>query len=83
MAPGGRSSSKVIETAVKFKRLSAADIDTYIATNEWQGKAGGYAIQGFAAAFVPWISGSYANVVGLAVDQAAGMLAGLGYKADA
>ncbi len=56
-------------TVVRFKRLSAADINDYIASGEWQGKAGGYAIQGRAAGFIPWIKGSYSNVVGLPLAE--------------
>jgi septum formation protein len=57
--------SRLVETVVRFKRLEAAEVDAYLASGEWQGKAGGYAIQGRAAAFVAYISGSYSNVVGL------------------
>jgi septum formation protein len=57
--------SRLVETIVRFKRLEAAEVDAYLASGEWQGKAGGYAIQGRAAAFVAYISGSYSNVVGL------------------
>jgi septum formation protein len=55
----GRLWSREVESAVKVKRLSGAEIDAYVATGDWQGKAGGYAIQGPAAAFIPWISGSF------------------------
>ena len=61
----GRVRSRLVETIVRFKRLEAAEVDAYLASGEWQGKAGGYAIQGRAAAFVAYISGSYSNVVGL------------------
>jgi len=70
--------SRLVEAQVKLKRLSASDIDAYIATNEWRGKAGGYAIQGIAARFVPWIGGSYSNVVGLPLTETAGMLEAAG-----
>jgi septum formation protein len=79
IAPDGRKAQRLIATMVRFKRLSDAEIDAYLATGEWQGKAGGYAIQGHAAAFVPAINGSYTNVVGLDAAAAAAMLAGLGY----
>ena len=79
IAPDGRRTARLVTTMVRFKRLSDAEIDAYLATGEWQGKAGGYAIQGHAAAFVPAINGSYTNVVGLDVAAAAAMLAGLGY----
>ena len=61
----GRVRSRLVETIVRFKRLETAEVDAYLASGEWQGKAGGYAIQGRAAAFVAFISGSYSNVVGL------------------
>ena len=61
-------------TVVQFKRLTAADIDEYIASGEWRGKAGGYAIQGLAAAFIPRINGSYSNVVGLPLAEVRAML---------
>ncbi len=81
VAPDGRSSVRVSTTAVHVKRLSGPEIDSYLATGEWDGKAGGYAIQGAAAAFVPAINGSYTNVVGLDVAMAHAMLVGLGWKA--
>ena len=65
---------KTVMTQVKFKRLSTAEIEGYLASNEWQGKAGGYAIQGRAAAFVPFISGSYSNVVGLPLAETTSLL---------
>jgi septum formation protein len=61
---------------VQFKRLSAAEIDAYIASGEWRGKAGGYAIQGRAAAFVAFLSGSYSNVVGLPLHETVNLLTG-------
>jgi len=70
---------KQITTAVKFKVLSDVELSAYIRSNEWQGKAGAYAIQGIAAAFVPWINGSYSSVVGLPLPEVAGMLTGVGY----
>jgi len=76
---GGRRAVRLVTTMVRFKRLTAAEIDAYLATGEWQGKAGAYAIQGHAAAFIPAINGSYTNVVGLDAAAAAAMLAGLGY----
>ena len=79
IAPDGRRTARLVTTMVRFKRLSDAEIDAYLATGEWQGKAGGYAIQGHAAAFILAINGSYTNVVGLDVAAAAAMLAGLGY----
>jgi septum formation protein len=77
-APDGRSAHRVVTTLVAFKRLTRPEIDAYIATGDWQGKAGGYAIQGHAAAFIPWINGSYGNVVGLSLSDTVAMLTGLG-----
>lgn len=65
---------RCVTTIVKFRRLTPADIDWYIATGEWDGKAGGYAIQGAAQAFIPFINGSYSNVVGLPLAEVRGML---------
>jgi len=79
IAPGGQRLARLASTSVAFKRLSATEIDRYLASGEWQGKAGGYAIQGLAAAFVPWINGSYSNVVGLPLAEVWTMLQGLGY----
>jgi len=81
-APDGRRSTRLVDTAVIFKRLSEAEIASYIAGGEWQGKAGGYAVQGKAAVFVRTISGSYSNVVGLSLYDAAAMLTGLGFQQD-
>ncbi len=78
LAPDGRAHARLVETVVTFKRLSAAEIDRYLAAGEWHGKAGGYAIQGRAAAFVKAVGGSYPNVVGLPLFEAAGILAALG-----
>ena len=79
-APDGRTLRRLVTTAVQFKRLSVAEIDLYLASREWQGKAGGYAIQGLAAAFIPAINGSYSNVVGLPLAETWAMLQGLGFK---
>lgn len=65
-------------THVRFIRLSTAQINAYVATNEWQGKAGGYGIQGCAEAFIPWINGSFSNVVGLPLAQTCLMLTSMG-----
>ncbi|WP_085908572.1 Maf family protein [Kiloniella majae] len=77
--PNGEVRKKVVTTAVKFKRLHQSEIDAYIASGDWQGKAGGYAIQGGASAFIPWISGSYTNVVGLSLPEVTNMLVGNGF----
>ena len=79
VAPGGRRAERLVATTVSFKRLTAAEIAAYVASGEWQGKAGGYGIQGRAAAFVPRINGSYPNVVGLPLAEALALLTGLGY----
>jgi nucleoside triphosphate pyrophosphatase len=71
--------SRVVESRVKFKRLAHEEMAAYIASNEWRGKAGGYAIQGLAAAFVTQLIGSYSNVVGLPLAETAAMLGGEGY----
>ena len=75
---GERIGSRAVETAVRFKRLSAREIDAYLAAGEWQGKAGAYAIQGRAGGFVPWIGGSYSNVVGLPLTETLGLLEAAG-----
>jgi len=67
-------------TAVRFKRLSDAEITAYLATGDWQGKAGAYAIQGPAAAFVPWIQGSYSGVMGLPLAETAALLKAAGVE---
>jgi septum formation protein len=78
-SPDGTSRTRLVTTRVTFKRLSHAEIDGYLASNEWQGKAGGYAVQGIAGAFVKSISGSYSNVVGLPLFETANLLQGAGY----
>jgi septum formation protein len=72
--PDGKRRCRLVETVVRFKRLEAREIDAYIESGEWQGKAGGYAIQGRAAGFVAFISGSYSNVVGLPLFETAALL---------
>jgi septum formation protein len=79
IAPDARQVSRLVTTQVTFRRLDAREIDFYIARGEWQGKAGGYAIQGFAAVFVRALGGSYSNVVGLPLQETYGLLRGLGY----
>ena len=66
-------------SAVKMKRLSDLELNTYLASMEWQGKAGAYAIQGAAGAFIPWISGSFTGIVGLPLAETAALLAAAGY----
>jgi len=77
--PDGKIRSRVCETVVQFKALSAAETTDYLASGEWDGKAGGYAIQGRAETFVKFISGSYSNVVGLSLYDTMGLLKSTGY----
>lgn len=79
VAPNGAVRQRLVETRVRFKRLSNDDIEDYLATGEWQGKAGGYAVQGLAGAFIVKISGSYSNVVGLPLYETVSMLDGEGF----
>jgi nucleoside triphosphate pyrophosphatase len=72
--PDGTVRTRLVETVVRFKRLEAAEIDDYLESGEWRGKAGGYAIQGRAARFVASLSGSYSNVVGLPLFETASLL---------
>jgi septum formation protein len=74
---GQPSRTRLVETVVRFKRLETAEIDAYVASGEGEGKAGGYAIQGRAAAFVAFLSGSYSNVVGLPLFETAMLLGAL------
>lgn len=80
LAPEGRESLRVVTTMVRFKRLTDLERQRYLAGGEWHGKAGGYAIQGAAAAFIPAINGSYGNVVGLPLVEVIAMLEGLGWR---
>ena len=79
LTPDGKLISRVIETIVKFKPLSANEIESYVATKEWEGKAGGYGIQGRAEAFIKFIRGPYSNVVGLSLYDTLQILNGSGY----
>ena len=71
--------SRLIVSRVQFKRLSHAELEAYVASHEWDGKAGGYAIQGRAGAYVREISGSYSAIVGLPLHETANLLSGLGF----
>jgi len=82
VAPGGRVHSRLVTTQVSFKRLGKADINAYLESVEWRGKAGAYAIQGRAGGFVKKINGSYSNVVGLALYETLSLLQGLGVKIE-
>jgi septum formation protein len=79
IAPGGAARRRLVETRLRFKRLSRGEIEAYLASGEWRGKAGGYAIQGLAGAFVERLVGSYSNVVGLPLAETAALLGGEGY----
>jgi len=76
---GDRVWAKDSLSAVKMKRLSDAELNAYLASNEWQGKAGGYGIQGLAGAFIPWISGSFTGIVGLPLAETAALLQAAGW----
>ncbi len=76
---GDRVLQRDVVSQVKIKRLSDMEINAYLATDDWQGKAGAYAIQGPAGAFIPWISGSFTGIVGLPLSETAGLLQGIGY----
>jgi septum formation protein len=80
LTPGGDLALRRVISQVAFKRLSEEDLSAYLASGEWHGKAGGYAIQGHAGALIPWIAGSYSNVVGLPLYETAQLLAGRGYR---
>ncbi len=75
----GAVKMRTVETRVRFKRLAAEEMDSYLACGEWRGKAGGYAIQGIAGAFVQKIVGSYSNVVGLPLNEVVQLLTGEGF----
>ncbi len=79
-APDGSKRKRLVTTVVAFKRLTDAEIAAYVAAGDWRGKAGGYAIQGGAAAYITQIRGSYSNVVGLGLAEAYAMLSGLGFR---
>lgn len=76
---GDRLWERDVVTTVKMKRLSDEELNAYLATGDWQGKAGGYGIQGPAGALIPWIQGSFTAVVGLPLCETAGLLQAAGY----
>ena len=78
--PHNSLKTKTIQSIVKFKRLHPDEMSYYLASKEWEGKAGGYAIQGIAASFINFISGSYSNVVGLPLAELYRALISIGYK---
>jgi septum formation protein len=77
--PEGRVLARVVESVVTFQRLSPGQVDAYLASGEWRGKAGGYTIQESAEAFVRFLSGSHSNVVGLPLHETAQLLRGIGW----
>lgn len=79
IAPNGRVVERLVTSIVSVKRLTEGEIRDYLASGEWRGKAGGYAIQGRAAIFVRALSGSYSNVVGLPLFETHALLSGLGH----
>ena len=79
ITPDDRLRTKIVDTRVRFKRLSKEETEAYIASREWRGKAGGYAIQGLAGCFVQKLVGSYTNVVGLPLTETVNMLLGEGF----
>lgn len=76
ITPKGHVRERIVETRVRFKRLSRQEIEAYIATGQWRGKAGGYAVQGVAGSFVVKLVGSYTNVVGLPLYETVNLLSG-------
>ena len=79
VTPNEAYRQRLVETRVRFKRLSQDDIEAYLASGEWRGKAGGYAAQGLAGSFIIKIVGSYTNVVGLPLYETATLLSGEGF----
>jgi septum formation protein len=80
ISPQGATRLKVVETKVRFKRLTGVELKSYLASGEWRGKAGGYGIQGFAGTFVQKLSGSYSAVVGLPLHETVQLLVGEGFQ---
>lgn len=78
-APDGTLRERLSETIVRFKPLSHAEIDAYVASGEWHGKAGGYAIQGSAEGLIAWIAGSHSGVVGLPLFETRALLKAAGF----
>ena len=81
ITPRGAERRKIVETRLRFKRLSAREIEAYLASGEWRGKAGGYAIQGLAGVFPVKLIGSYSSVVGLPLQEVMALLVGEGFPA--
>lgn len=76
---GDRLWQRAVETVVRMKRLSDIELNAYLASREWEGKAGAYAIQGLAGTFIPWLQGSFTSVVGLPVAETAQLLTAAGW----
>jgi len=83
VTPKQKYRQRVVETRVRFKRLSSEDIESYLGSGEWRGKAGGYAAQGLAGTFIVKLVGSYTNVVGLPLYETVALLAGEGFPVHA
>jgi septum formation protein len=79
---GARLWERLVDTVVRFRPLSNAEVNAYLDSGEWQGKAGGYGIQGRAGAFIPWLQGSFSAVVGLPLAETAGLLRAAGYPLE-
>ncbi len=82
ITPKGKLISRLCDTSVQFKKLAPTDITNYLASGEWKGVAGGYAIQGCASSYIKSISGSYSNVVGLSIYDIMTILDGIGFNID-
>lgn len=83
VTPAGSIATRLIETRLRFKRLAHAELVAYLDSDEWRGKAGGYAIQGLAGSFVVKLQGSYPSVVGLPLNETVALLEGTGYPVRA
>ena len=80
ITPAGKIRQRLVETRVRFKRIGRDELESYLASGEWRGKAGGYAVQGLAGTFVVKLVGSYTNVVGLPLYETVGLLNADGYQ---
>jgi septum formation protein len=80
ITPSGKLHARLVDTVVQFKKLSKPELENYLASGQWKGVAGGYAIQGLAGTFVKFLSGSYSNVVGLSLYDTMIILDSAGYK---
>jgi septum formation protein len=80
ITPSGKLRQRLVESRVRFKRIGRDELQSYLASGEWRGKAGGYAVQGLAGTFVVKLTGSYTNVVGLPLYETVGLLTADGYQ---